>query len=258
MDLRAFDASDWGYFSFRGDDAKTFLQGLVTADVAGLKAGDWRPACVLTPKGMLVADFELYDRGADLLAVTRPASADGFFKAFETKIMLARSTFARLRPRAALVLGDGFEGGLAWRRLDDPVRLLLDAAPPAAAAPLTPAEFHARRVAAGLPWFGVDIDGATLPLEARQKDAISLTKGCYMGQETVSRQTYRGHVNRKLARLRFAGAAPAAGAAVARGDAEVGRITSAAGDWALAMIRADAAEPGARLTAGGHAAAVVD
>jgi folate-binding protein YgfZ len=258
MTLRALDVSDWGFFVFRGDDAKTFLQGLVTADVAALKPGAMAPACVLTPKGLLVADFELYDRGEDVLAVTRPAAADGFFRAFEIKIKLARSTFARLRPRAALVLGDGFSGGLPWRRLDVPVRLLLDSAPPPSVAALIPAEFEARRVAAGLPLFGVDIDGDTLPLEARQKDAISLTKGCYMGQETVSRQTYRGHVNRKLAHLRFSGAAPAPGAAVARGDAEVGKITSAAGEWALAMIRADAAEPGARLSAGGVAAAVVD
>lgn len=258
MTLRALDVSDWGFFVFRGDDAKTFLQGLVTADVAALKPGGWTPACVLTPKGLLVADFELYDRGEDVLAVTRPAAADGFFRAFEIKIKLARSTFARIRPRAALVLGDGFESGLPWRHLDAPVRLLLDAAPPASAAALTSAEYEARRIAAGVPLFGVDMDGDTLPLEARQKDAISLTKGCYMGQETVSRMTYRGHANRKLARLRFAGAAPTAGAPIARGDAEVGKITSASGDWALAMIRADAAEPGLRLSSAGVAASVVD
>jgi len=258
MTLRALDVSDWGFFVFRGDDAKTFLQGLVTADVAALKPGGWTPACVLTPKGMLVADFELYDRGEDVLAVTRPAAAEGFFRAFEIKIKLARSTFARTRPRAALVLGDGFSGGLPWRRLDVPVRLVLDAAAPVEAAALAPAEFEARRVAAGIPLFGVDMDGETLPLEARQTDAISLAKGCYMGQETVSRMTYRGHANRKLARLRFSGAAPAPGAAVARGDSEVGKITSASGEWALAMLRADAAEPGARLSAGGLFAAVVD
>jgi folate-binding protein YgfZ len=258
MTLRALDVSGWGYFSFRGEDAKKFLQGLVTADVAALKPGAWTPACVLTPKGLLVADFELYDRGADLLAVTRPAAADGFFAAFRTKIMLAVSTFERLHPRASLILGDGFDAGLPWRRLDLPVRLLLDAAPPATAAPLTGGEYEARRVASGLPLFGVDMDGETLPLEARQKDAISLTKGCYMGQETVSRLTYRGHVNRKLARLRFAGPAPAAGAAVARDGVEVGRVTSSAGDWALAMIRADAAEPGLSLSSAGVAAAVVD
>jgi folate-binding protein YgfZ len=258
MGLRALDVSDWGFFTFTGEDAKTFLQGLVTADVAALKPGERLDSCVLTPKGLLVADFELYDRGADLLAVTRPAAAGGFFDAFRAKILLARSAFERVRPRACLVLGEGFAGGLPWRRLDGPARLLLDAAPPADAAPLTPAEFHARRVAAGLPWFGVDMDGGTLPLEARQEPALSRTKGCYMGQETVSRILNRGHVNRRLARLRFAGAAPAAGAAVTREGAEAGRVTSAAGPWALAMLRAEAAAPSTRLTGGGVEAEVVD
>lgn len=258
MNLRALDVSDWGFFVFRGADAKKFLQGLVTADVAALKTGDWTPACVLTPKGLLVADFELYDRGEDLLAVMRPAAAEGFFKAFQARIMLSNSTFARLRPRVELILGEGFADGLPWRTLDAPARLLLDAAPPTSAAPLTAAEFDARRIAAGLPWFGVDMDATTLPLEARQRGAISLTKGCYMGQETVSRMVHRGHVNRALARLRSFGAAPAAGVDVLRDGAPAGRITSARGEHALAMLRVDAAVPGARLTAAGVEFEVVD
>ncbi|NNN05209.1 MAG: hypothetical protein HKL90_04850 [Elusimicrobia bacterium] len=258
MNLRALDVSDWGFFVFRGADAKTFLQGLVTADVAALKAGDWTPACVLTPKGLLTADFELYDRGEDLLAVTRPAAAEGFFKAFQSRIMLSNSTCERLRPRAALILGEGFSGGLPWRTLDAPVRLLLDAAPPASAAPLTPAEFDARRIAAGVPWYGIDMDATALPLEARQRAAISLSKGCYMGQETVSRMVHRGHANRALARLRCCGATPAAGSPVLRDGAPAGRITSASGERALAMLRVDAAVSGARLTAAGVELEVVD
>lgn len=258
MSLSAFDVSDWGFFRFAGEDAKKFLQGLVTADVAALSSGGWLPACVLTPKGLLAADFELYDRGADLLAVARPAAAEGFFRAFDKKIMLSRSSFERLKPRAALVIGAGFADGLAWPRLSEPARLLLDVAAPSGAATMTAADFQALRVASGFPWFGADMDGETLPLEARQERAISLTKGCYMGQETVSRIVHRGHVNRKLVRLRFPASAPAAGTSAAQGGVECGRITSAAGAWALAMVRAEAAAPGARLTAGGASAEVVD
>jgi len=258
MALRVLDVSDWGFFTFRGADAKKFLQGLVTADVASLPPGGWLPSCVLTPKGLLVADFDLYDRGEDLLAVTRPAAAEGFERAFRAKIMLSDSAFARLRPRAALVVGEGFAGGLPWPRLGEPARLSLDAAAPAGAAPLSAAEFEAQRLAAGLPWYGVDMDDGTLPLEARQESAISLTKGCYMGQETVSRIVHRGKINRRLARLRFAAPAPAAGASVARDGAECGRVTSASGVWALAMLRADAAAPGTRVACAGAEAEVVD
>jgi folate-binding protein YgfZ len=250
--------SDWGFFSFQGGDAKKFLQGLVTADVSALAPGGWLASCVLTPKGLLTADFDLYDRGADLLAATRPAAAEGFERAFRTKIMLSSSAFERLRPRAALVVGAGFDGGLPWPRLGEPARLLIDAAAPAGAEPLGAAEFEALRLAAGFPLYGVDMDDGTLPLEARQESAISLTKGCYMGQETVSRIVHRGKVNRRLARLRFSGRAPAAGASVARDGAECGAITSAAGPWALAMLRAEASAPGTRVAAGGADAEVVD
>lgn len=257
MSARALDVSDWGFFRFRGPDAGKFLQGLVTADVAALKPGGFLPACVLTPKGLLVADFELYNRGEDLLAVARPAAADGFLRAFEKKIMLSSSTFERLRPRATLVVG-AQTGGLPWPRLIEPARLFVDAAAPADADPLTAEAFQARRVAAGFPWFGVDMDAETLPLEARQDAAISRDKGCYMGQETVSRIIHRGRVNRRLARLSFRAAAPAAGAPVRRAGEECGRLTSAAGAWALAMLRADAAAPGARLDCAGAEAEVVD
>ena len=258
MVARVFPVSDWAFFFFRGEDAKAFLQGLVTADLAALSAGGWTPACVLTPKGLLAADCELYDRGSGVLALTRPAAAEGFARAFSTKIMLSRSTMERPRPRAHLLFDAETAAGLPWRDLGGPVRLLLDAEPPRDAAPMSREEFHARRAAAGLPWFGVDMDGSTLPLEARQEAAVSLTKGCFMGQETVSRQARRGRVTRRLARVRFAGAAPAPGAAVSAAGAEAGRITSSAGEWALAMLRAEAAVAGTAVESGSVRGAVVD
>lgn len=256
MPLRAYAVSDWGFFRFHGPDVRAFLQGLLTADVNALVPGAMMPFCLLTPKGLLVADGELYLEAPDtVLAVVRPAAAEGFAASFEKRVMLSRSTIERLRTRAWLVFGGDPARGLPWTRLAEPARLWLGADPPHDAPLLSPEEFHALRAAAGFPWFGVDMDAATLPLEARQEPAISLTKGCYMGQETVSRIVHRGHVNRRLLRLRFEGDAPAAGAPVLREGAEVGRVTTAAGPWALAMVRAEAAEGG--LSAGGVPAAPV-
>ncbi len=254
MALRAYDVSQWGFFRLHGPDAKTFLQGLVTADLAALAPGACLPACVLTPKGLLVADCELYEETPEtILAVTRPNAAIGFLAALDKKIMLSNSALKALRSEQAwLVVGEGFDRGLPWTRLDEPARLLLGVDPPEDADFLSDAEFEALRVRSGFPWFGADMNAESLPLEARQDAAISMSKGCYMGQETVSRIVFRGHVNKILMGIRFTGEAAPAGAVVLRGEHAVGHVTSAAGAAALGVIRYDDAVAGVKITADGR------
>lgn len=260
MGLAAYDVSEWGFFRFMGEDARDFLQGLVTADLKRLKPGECLPACVLNPKGLLMADCELYEETPGVvLAVTRPAAAVNFLKTFDKRIMLSKSELKPLRAQSAwLVVGRRYTAGLPWPRLLEPARLVLGADPPEEAELFGLAEFEKVRVASGFPWYGADMDASTLPLEARQEAAISLDKGCYMGQETVSRLVYRGHVNRRLAGLKFSGPAPAAGTPVLREGEEVGKVTSAAGSVALAMLKLDATELGTVLTAGGASAVTME
>lgn len=259
MSLRALDVSEWGFVRFIGPDAKTFLQGLVTADMKRLAPGVMLPACVLTPKGLLVADCELYEEAPEIvLAVTRPSAVVGFLKTFDKKIMLSNSVMKCLRSQTAwLVIGEGFDRGLPWNRLSEPARLLMGVDPPEEADLMSPDEFSELRVASGFPWYGIDLDERTLPLEGRQDDAISMDKGCYMGQETVSRLVRVGHVNRRLVALRFAGAAPAAGAALARDGKATGQVTSVAGARGLGMVRLEDEASGTVLDAGGVPAEVV-
>ena len=254
MSLRALDVSQWGFFRIHGPDAKAFLQGLVTADLNRLKPGLCQPACILTPKGLLVADCELYEESsASILAVTRPNAAIGFLAALDKKIMLSDSKLKALRSQQAwLVIGEGFDEGLPWTRLDEPARLLLGGDPPPDADLLSDSDFEALRVKAGFPWFGADMNDESLPLEARQDAAISMDKGCYMGQETVSRIVFRGHVNKILMGIRFSGEIPAPGSVVLRGEHAVGYVTSAAGGVGLGVIRYDDAVAGVKITADGR------
>jgi folate-binding protein YgfZ len=112
-------------------------------------------------------------------------------------------------------------------------------------------EFEALRIAAGVPVVGVDIDDSTIPQEAGlEVDAVSFTKGCFIGQELVCRIDSRGHVNRFLRRLSLPGTAvPPVGAEVARDDKVVGTVTSATavpGEGrvvALAMLRREVEPP---------------
>lgn len=259
MALRALDVSEWGFVRFIGADAKPFLQGLVTADMKQLVAGTMLPACVLTPKGLLVADCELYEESPEIvLAVMRPSAVVGFLKVFDKRIMLSNSTMKCLRSQTAwLVVGEGFSRGLPWPRLNEPARLLLGVDPPEGADLMSPDEFQALRVAAGFPWYGADLDEHTLPLEGRQDAAISMDKGCYMGQETVSRLVRVGHVNRRLVALKFSGASPAPGVALSRGGKPTGKVTSVADGRGLGMVRLEDEAPGTILDAGGVPAEVI-
>jgi folate-binding protein YgfZ len=125
---------------------------------------------------------------------------------------------------------------------------------------------EALRVEAGVPRFHRDMDEETIPLEAGiEPRAISLTKGCYVGQEVIIRVLHRGHgrVARKLVGLSFDGdAAPAAGAAIRGGDRDIGEVTSSA--WsprlarpiALGYVHRDFIEPGSPVIVEGHPAVV--
>jgi len=118
------------------------------------------------------------------------------------------------------------------------------------------ATFETLRVEAGTPWYGLDFDENNLPQEAGlETTAVSFSKGCYIGQETVARIHFRGHVNRRLTGLALEGnTVPARGSRVLKGEAEVGRVTSAVRSpargtpVALAMLRREVGEPGTSLT----------
>jgi glycine cleavage system T protein len=111
------------------------------------------------------------------------------------------------------------------------------------------------RLEAGIPWYGVDLDETTLPLEADVDNAISFTKGCYLGQETIVKIAHRGHVNRRLVGLTVKGeAVPDRGARISFEQADVGRITSAvfspmlAAVIALGYVKREVSAPGMSLT----------
>jgi len=120
------------------------------------------------------------------------------------------------------------------------------------------------RVEAGRPRYGIDLDDTVIPQEAGLNErAVSFTKGCYVGQETVARLYYRGKPNRHLRGLRLHGAA-ATGDPLRLGDREVGRVGSVVdsptlGPVALALVRREA-EPGSEVRVGddGATATVVE
>lgn len=125
------------------------------------------------------------------------------------------------------------------------------------ARPVGLAALDVRRIEAGLPWFGAEITGEQFPMEAGLEAGwISYTKGCYLGQETISRLHHLGHVNRMLRGLRFdpGAAPPEPGAAIQSGGKRAGTVTSSARSprlgraVALGYLHRDFAAPGIAVT----------
>lgn len=254
----------WKALRLSGPDSLEFLHGLVTCEVKGLAARAGGPCCLLNPKGKLQADFLLYNLGEEGLLAIGNAAAMGNFKAVVGKmIVLSQSRLEELP--GPVYWSAGAEGPADWAAkkegdswlLSDP-RLRPDAAYKIGEAPqgasLDARVWEALRVEAGVPLYGVDADADCLPLEAGLDDAVSFTKGCYMGQEVMSRVHHMGHVNRLLRTLRVEGEA-APGPLYLEGR-EIGRVTSVCwspregASLALGLVRFEQSKPGARVELG--------
>jgi tRNA-modifying protein YgfZ len=207
-----------------GQDAGDFLQRMVSNDVEGLAVGEARPALLLTAKARVIAPLVVLRRGdADFLVLTEPQLGE---------VVRAHLTRMRLRARceieleehdAALVFGGPPDAGL---ETDWPGgREVLDAG---LESTLTEGELELRRIEAGVPRWGREIDERILPAEAGlEATHISFSKGCYPGQEPVARLHFRGHPNRGL-RIVELTELPEHDAALLYEGREVGRVTSAA------------------------------
>ncbi len=182
---------------------------------------------------------------------------------------LYSSTRARIAGVEAVVVRSDDVGVMGYDLLVDrgSAAAVIAALEAAAAIRASEEDVEAVRVESGRPWFGLDMDADTIPLEAGLEErAISRSKGCYVGQEVIVRVQDRGHgrVARRLAGLTFdAGAAiPARGVAIRAGDRDIGRVTSAvwspslARPIALGYLHRNFLEPGTHVTVGDAAAVV--
>ena len=243
MENRMMRLADRGVLKVGGPEAGAFLQGLVTSDVLALKPGEARYAALLSPQGKILFDFLVFC-GADgfyYLDVLLAQAADlvkrlGFYRLrarveiADVSAELGVAAFAR-DPALATGYRDPRHEGLGWRAIL-----------PLAGLAGEDSAWEARRIALGVPKGGTDfVYGDTFPHEANLDllHGVDFKKGCYIGQEVVSRVEHRGLARKRIVRLRFAGAAPAMGAAVVAGDLALGVMGSSAGGMGLAMLRVD-------------------
>jgi folate-binding protein YgfZ len=247
------------------------LNGLVTNDVASMRTGDAIMAAALSPKGKLVCDMLVLRVAEDGFLTGVVESAGDAWLALLRKYVnprLSTVTDESLRFRTVSVLGRSAadivaglagapqlahgarlpmladRGGHLLVSVSEGADWLLAQLAAAGAQPGSPEVWNIARIEAGLPLFGIDMDENTIPQEANldKLGAISFTKGCYTGQETVARIHFRGHVNRHLRGLssdvplaRGASIADATGKVV--GDVRSTAVSPRLGPIAMGMVR---------------------
>jgi folate-binding protein YgfZ len=275
--MKAAFLADRGVVKVAGDDARNFLHGLVSANILNLTPGVARFCALLSPQGKIFADF--------IVAEAPAQDGGGFFLDVPralAKPLTDKLNLYKLRSRVMIedlseVLGvlaawDGSGTGALGLAYADPrlpalgLRTMIpphraaDAAAALGAVLVDASEYEAHRIALGIPRGGVDFNyGDAFPHETDmdQLGGVDFAKGCYIGQEVVSRTEHRGIARTRAVAVRYDGAAPAAGVTVMAGERQVGTMGSAAAGHGLALLRldrvADAALRGEELTAGGIA-----
>jgi folate-binding protein YgfZ len=262
--MKAALLADRGVVKVAGDGARNFLHGLVTADMLALAPGMARFCALLTPQGKIIADF--------IVAAAPAQDGGGFFLDVERGLcvsLVAKLNIYKLRAKVIVedlsevlgvlaawdgpgTTGHGTTGyGLSYPDPRLPALGLRVMLPPhqaaAAAAELgatlvDAGQYEAHRIALGVPQGGADFSyGDAFPHETDmdQLGGVDFTKGCYVGQEVVSRMEHRGTARTRAVPVRYDGAAPAAGAAVTAGDRQVGTMGSTAAGRGLALLRLD-------------------
>ena len=259
---------DRGIVEVSGEEARALLQRLITNDVETLRPGEARYAALLSPQGKIAIDFLVVD-------ATPEGSPDRFLIDCPASLatdLAKKLTMYRLRAKVAIAdrsqdLGitacwpesatnstityrDPRHDGLGMRRIGERAESRPD--------PAARARYESHRIALGVPDGGRDFAyGEAFPHDANldRLAGVDFGKGCYVGQEVVSRVHHRGTARKRIEAVRFLGRAPAQGAEIAVGGIAIGTMGSSADGIGLALVRidrvAEAAAEGAPAIADG-------
>ncbi|MGO7170822.1 folate-binding protein YgfZ [Rhizobium leguminosarum] len=235
-----------------GAEAQSFLQNLITTDIAALGADETRPGALLTPQGKILFDFMIWQDGEGYMIETDAGQRDGLLK---------RLTMYKLR--AAVTLAPSTEEGVtvSWGEDAERARGARDSRFAKAGVTLTrragrhgdgaEALYDALRISHGIVTSGSDFalqDAFPHDVLMDFNGGLSFRKGCYVGQEVVSRMQHRGTARRRVVTVSAATDLPGTGTEITAAGKPVGTLGSVDGGNGLAIVRIDRA--GAAMAAG--------
>jgi len=223
-----------------GAESENFLHNLVTADILGLAGGEARYSALLTPQGKILFDFFVAKTVEGYLLDCAASQLEELIKRLMFYRLRAKVTIAErkdlevgvspTKPEALIAYIDPRTPLIGWRMIGEKGKLPIGAG------------YDDARIALGLADSDGDIgSGELFPHEANldQMGAVSFSKGCYIGQEVVSRMEHRATARSRILPVTFEGAAPPRGTAIKSADRIIGSVLSSAGDAALALLRLD-------------------
>ena len=247
---------DRAVLAISGPQARDFLQGLVTNDIAnGLAPGSGLYAALLSPQGKILFDFLVTEGDGALLLDTARDTADALLKKLKMYRLRARIDVELREPLGVYVNLAGHPDNRPTSYADraitfaDPRLAALGARSIGAKAEM-PANlpgsraYHERRIALGVPEgadFGFEKIFA-LDAGLDELNGVSFTKGCYIGQELTSRMKHRATSRKRILTVAGDAALPAPGASLTRGGADIGELVSVYGNRGFALVRLDRLE----------------
>jgi folate-binding protein YgfZ len=271
--LKSIRLDDRAVLRLSGADARNFLQGIITNDIAGVTQAHAIYAALLSAQGKYLHDFFIAQAGDAFLIDAEAARLDDLVRRLNLYKLRAKLTIERTDFAVVAVIGDAvadslglarergaakpLDGGVAFvdpRLVDAGARIVAPVAALPAFAAATRADYDAVRLRLGLPDGTRDLlpdKSFILENGFEELAGVDFDKGCYVGQEVTARMKHRALVRKRLVPVAIEGPAPAPGTPVTRDGIEVGEIRSAQDGRGLALIRIDAV--GGPLNAGATA-----
>ncbi|MBP2446632.1 YgfZ/GcvT domain-containing protein [Rhizobium leguminosarum] len=246
---------DRSLLSISGAEAQSFLQNLITTDIISLGADEARPGALLTPQGKILFDFMIWRDGDGYTIETDAGQRDGLLKRLTMYKLRAAVTLApRAEEGVTVCWGEGAEAvrdsqGVQDNRFAKASVTLIRR--PGKHGDGEEALYDALRIGHGIVASGSDFalqDAFPHDVLMDLNGGLSFRKGCYVGQEVVSRMQHRGTARRRVVTVSAAAALPGPGTEITAGGKPVGTLGSVEGDHGLAIVRIDRA--GAAIAAG--------